>query len=68
MQLCNLTINDSEILKKSFFIAQKHKFSHLDCLIIATTLGNNYNILYSEDLQHNQIIENKLKILNPFSS
>ena len=32
----------------------------------ATALENNCTIIYSEDMQHNQLFENKLKIINPF--
>ncbi len=37
-----------------------------DSLIISTALENNCEILYSEDMQHKQIIENKMVIINPF--
>lgn len=43
-------------------------YSYWDSLIVATALLSNCNILYSEDMQHNQFIENKLKIINPFAS
>ncbi|HNZ27311.1 MAG TPA: PIN domain-containing protein [Spirochaetota bacterium] len=45
-------------------ISNKYKYSYYDSLIISTALENNCNILYSEDLQHNQLIENKLRIIN----
>lgn len=47
-------------------IAEKYKFSFYDCLIIAAALEAKTEILYSEDMQHNQLIENKLRIINPF--
>jgi predicted nucleic acid-binding protein len=59
-----------EITLKNILIAIKisaqYKFSFYDSLIIATALENKCNILLSEDLQHNQIIKKKLKIINPF--
>jgi predicted nucleic acid-binding protein len=30
-------------------------------------LESNCSVLYTEDLQHGQVIEKKLKIINPFS-
>ena len=33
---------------------------------LLSALISNCAILYTEDLQHNQMIESKLKILNPF--
>jgi len=47
-------------------IAEKYKYSFYDSLIIASALETNCKTLYTEDLQHNQIINKKLQILNPF--
>jgi len=44
----------------------KHKFSFFDSLIIAAALEANCNIIYTEDMQHGQVIDNTLKIVNPF--
>lgn len=41
-------------------------FSHFDSLMLATAIEAECSIFYSEDLQHNQVIEKKLTILNPF--
>jgi len=51
---------------KALSIKEKYKFQYYDSLIIATALENGCTILYTEDMQHNQIIENQLKIINPF--
>ncbi|HFS67516.1 MAG TPA: PIN domain-containing protein [Flavobacteriia bacterium] len=47
-------------------IKGKYKLQFYDAMIIATALENNCTILYSEDMQHGQIIENVLTIINPF--
>lgn len=47
-------------------IKEKYQLSLWDSIIVSTAIENNCDILISEDLQHNQIIENKLKIINPF--
>jgi len=57
---------DLDTIKYAYKIKDKYKFSYFDSLIIATALENNCQILYSEDMQHNQLIEDKLKIINPF--
>ena len=44
----------------------RYKYSFYDSLIVATALENKCQKLYSEDLQHNQIINKKMKIINPF--
>ena len=37
-------------------------------MIVASALEAKCEILYSEDMQHGQIIEGKLKIINPLTS
>ena len=49
-------------------IMKKYKFSFWDSLIVASVLENNCTILYTEDMQDGQAVENKLKIINPFRS
>ena len=53
-----------------FYIASnlriKYSLSYFDSIIVATALEEGCNILYSEDMQQNQIIENTLHIINPF--
>lgn len=43
-----------------------YSLSYWDSLIIAAALDANCTTLYSEDMQHGQIIENRLSIINPF--
>ena len=54
------------IRRNALKIASKYKYSFPDSLIIATAIEYNCNVLFSEDMHHNQIIENTLKIINPF--
>ncbi len=58
------TFNEQTI-RFAIKIQNRYKFQYYDSLIIATALENNCNILYSEDMQHNQIIDT-LTIKNPF--
>jgi len=46
---------------------EKYGYSWWDSLVLSAALGNGCSILYSEDLQHKQIIENSLEIVNPFA-
>ncbi len=57
---------DIKTVLKSIKIREKYAISFWDSHIIASALLNNCSILYTEDMQHNQIIENTLKIINPF--
>ena len=55
-----------ESIHLAFELAIKYEFSHWDCLIIASALEAKCNALYTEDLQHGQLVNGKLRIVNPF--
>lgn len=50
----------------AFNIKKKYNYAWYDCPIIATALLNDCSILYSQDMQHKQVIEKTLTIINPF--
>jgi predicted nucleic acid-binding protein len=66
MDIFNFVLIGKETIKLSFEIHRRYKFSSWDSLIIASALENDCKILYSEDMQHNQLIDRKLRIVNPF--
>jgi predicted nucleic acid-binding protein len=47
-------------------IKLKYGFSYWDSLILASALEAGCQRLYSEDMQHKQVIESSLIIINPF--
>lgn len=49
-------------------VAERYGFSHYDSLIIAAALEAGCTTLYSEDLQHGQLIDQRLTVKNPFLS
>ncbi|WP_045219883.1 PIN domain-containing protein [Desulfonatronum thioautotrophicum] len=51
---------------KALELCQCVNVSFYDALILATALQNKCSIVYSEDMQHGQIIEHTLTITNPF--
>jgi predicted nucleic acid-binding protein len=57
---------DEAIVRKSADIAIQSQISNWDALIIAAALLADCDILYSEDMQHGQVFENRLTIVNPF--
>lgn len=57
----------SAYVAKAVQINIRHGYSYWDSLLIATALLSDCNILYSEDMQHNQVIEGRLRIVNPFT-
>lgn len=62
----NLVLIDYNSITLAYYIAGTYNYSYYDSLIISSALDNNCNILYSEDMQHNQIVEKRLRIVNPF--
>ncbi len=44
----------------------KYRFAYWDSLILTAALENHCTLVYSEDLQDEQWIENQLMIVNPF--
>lgn len=64
MPMCVVYPN-TELFQYAIDISSRYDFSFYDSLIIASAIESSADILYSEDLQHNQKIQS-LKIVNPF--
>lgn len=58
----------AEHVLKAIEINHKYRYSYWDSLVIATALLDDCESLYSEDMQHDQLIDDKLEIINPFRS
>lgn len=63
---CQIVTISSSTIKLCEFLVRKYDFQLFDSLIVASALENDCNILYSEDMQNDMIVENSLKIINPF--
>ncbi len=63
----NLSLIFPSTINYALEIKKKYKYSYYDSLIVSTAIESDCEILYTEDLQHNQIIEDKLTIINPFA-
>jgi predicted nucleic acid-binding protein len=50
----------------SFAIRNRYHYSYWDSLVITSALEHGCTVLYSEDMQHDQRIEERLLINNPF--
>lgn len=51
---------------KALRLKEKYKFQFYDALIVATALESGCSVLFSEDMQHHQVINDVLTIVNPF--
>lgn len=63
---CEICPVELKTVEKAWYIKIKYQFSYWDSLIVSAALEGECSILYTEDLQHNQIIEEKLRVINPF--
>jgi len=61
----NVYVNKPATIERACQIADKYQYSFYDSLINAAALSSNCKILYPEDMQDGQVIENSLKIINP---
>ncbi|NJP12010.1 MAG: PIN domain-containing protein [Leptolyngbyaceae cyanobacterium RU_5_1] len=63
------SVTEIDVLKviQALEVNLKYGYSYWDSLIIATALLNDCSVFYSEDMQHNQLIENKTRIVNPYT-
>lgn len=63
---CEIASLNQETLEKAKDLIIRYDFQLYDSLIVAAALISGCNCLYSEDLQHNFLVENRLRIINPF--
>lgn len=63
---CDVVGIDEDVFLSASDLRQKYHFSYYDSLIVAAALSANATILYSEDMHDGLLVENKLRIVNPF--
>ena len=62
-ELCNINI---DTIQSALLLHNKYGYTYYDCLVLSSAIYSGCKYFYSEDMQHNQLIERKLKIINPF--
>ncbi|MEI6065730.1 MAG: PIN domain-containing protein [Methylococcaceae bacterium] len=67
LDLCEVVAVDTSTLRKAIDLAKRYSLSHWDSLIVAAALLANCEKLYSEDMQHGQVFDDQLTVVNPFS-
>ena len=65
-RVCEIVSMNQMTITKAKDLIIKYDFQLFDSLIVASALQSNCTILYSEDLHHNLLVENQLRIINPF--
>lgn len=57
---------DDDANRTAAKIGERYRLSFYDALMLAVALASDARILYSEDMQHDLVIEDRLRIVNPF--
>ena len=55
------------VLNAALALRNRYGFSFWDCQIAAAALVAGCTILLTEDLQHGQLLDERLRVVNPFS-
>jgi predicted nucleic acid-binding protein len=55
-------------INKALSLKDTYKFSYYDSLMLASALEGNCGVIYTEDMNDGQVIENCLRIVNPFKN
>ncbi len=62
----DLVLIEKNTILQAIKLQEKYKLQYFDSLLLSSALENDCTIFYSEDMQHKLMIENRLKIINPF--
>jgi predicted nucleic acid-binding protein len=57
-----------DIIDKAVDLHYRYGFSYCDCLMLASVLDSDCEIIYTEDMNDQQVIDGILKICNPFKT
>ncbi len=66
--VCDVETVTVETHDRALAVVERYGFSLYDSLLIAAALIADCKVLYSEDLQHGQLIDRQLRVVNPFSA
>ena len=56
-----------ETINTALRIKDRYGFSFFDCLMLASAIEGNCHVIFTEDMSDGQIINETLKIVNPFT-
>ncbi len=63
---CEYVPLTKQAIELSLALVKKYDFQLFDAMIVASALETHCEVLYSEDMQHGLVVENQLRIENPF--
>jgi predicted nucleic acid-binding protein len=65
---CTVEAITLETHNRGLAVLERYKFSLYDSMLVAAALISGAKVLYSEDLQHGQTLDDQLRVANPFKS
>jgi len=63
---CSIALVTVDTIRLAWEIKKRYQFSYWDSLIVASALRANCRTLYTEDLGSGMLIDNSLRVTNPF--
>jgi predicted nucleic acid-binding protein len=66
IESCRMVPDTTSALLLASKLREQYKLGYWDSLIVAAALDGGCDSLYTEDMQHGQIIESKITLINPF--
>ncbi|MGB6310137.1 MAG: PIN domain-containing protein [Steroidobacteraceae bacterium] len=64
--VCSVEAVTAATHDRGLAIHERYRFSLYDSILVSSALIVGAKVLYSEDLQHGQVIEGQLQVVNPF--
>ncbi len=61
-----VTTVTTQTIEQALLLGERYRYSYFDSLMLASALEQGCSLLYSEDMQHGQVIEGVLQIVDPF--
>jgi predicted nucleic acid-binding protein len=61
-----VSIIDYHTITTAIDVSKTYQFNYFDSLMISSALIEDCSMILTEDMKHQQIIDKKLKIINPF--
>ncbi len=65
-RICVVKNITPKTIQSALNIVDQYGFSYYDSMIISSALENKCTLLYSEDMSDGQVIDKKLRVVNPF--
>ena len=66
MQPLNKVTSSTALIHTALDLQEELKYSFYDCVMLAAALQAGSSTLYTEDLQHWQLVRGTLRVVNPF--